>query len=102
MGLPNSPNTVKESYPPSLWVIIWPTILADKFVGPGGNIKVQGPWLKGLGISVLNLQIVEYSCKTLHRCLCRLSISGKLALLALEKKFLLSLKTGIPVPFAFC
>lgn len=48
-------QTVKESYPPSLWVIIWLTILADRFVGPGGNIKAQGPWLKGLGISVLNL-----------------------------------------------
>lgn len=76
-------------------------MLADKFVGPGGSIKVQGPWLKELSVSVLNLWIVESSCKSLHRCLYCLSITGKLTLFALEKKFLLSLKTGKPRALCF-
>lgn len=59
MGLPNS-NTVTDSYPSSQQVTIRPTMLAAWWG------QVQGPWLKGLSISILNLWIAEFGCRNLH------------------------------------
>lgn len=104
MGLPNSPNTVTDSYPSSQRVAILPTMLADKFVEPGGKIKVQGPWLKRLSPSILNLWIGESSCKNLPRCclICTVNHRKTGTCLLWKRSFYFLSELAVPVPFAFC